>query len=488
MPPYRSSNRNHENVSTTGILTTAETNGVANGFHSHQVPSLDGELDREEVVADAQSLSAAVAQAGNGPENGGLSSATEATVIRRKLNGFVGFSNLPQQWHQKSIQRGFNLNVMVVGESGLGKTTLLSTLFETRLQGTENQIPARADGDLKSTVEIKPFTADLEENGVKLRLTVIDTPGFGDYVNNSTSWKPIVDEIDGRFDRYLEAENSVNRSRIADDRVHACLYFIEPTGHSLKPLDINVMRKLHLKVNLIPVIAKSDTLTESELEQFKNTIRNDIAYQGIQTFQVPRYADDDEETQMETSELLAKVPFAVIGSTALVPTADGRNVRGRQYPWGVVEVDNEEHCDFVKLRALLVRNHLEDLREHTANVLYENYRTQKMLSMGIQQDSTVFREVNPALRQEEERAMHEQRLAKMEAEMRAVFQQKVTEKEQKLKKSEADLFSRHKEIKDQLERQRAELEARKAKLEAQAVPAPAPVPVVDDKKGRKFKF
>lgn len=25
---------------------------------------------------------------------------------------------------------------------------------------------------------------DIEENGVRLRLTVVDTPGFGDFVNN----------------------------------------------------------------------------------------------------------------------------------------------------------------------------------------------------------------------------------------------------------------------------------------------------------------
>ena len=27
-------------------------------------------------------------------------------------------------------------------------------------------------------------TADIEENGVRLKLTVVDTPGFGDFVNN----------------------------------------------------------------------------------------------------------------------------------------------------------------------------------------------------------------------------------------------------------------------------------------------------------------
>lgn len=26
--------------------------------------------------------------------------------------------------------------------------------------------------------------SDIEENGVRLRLTVVDTPGFGDFVNN----------------------------------------------------------------------------------------------------------------------------------------------------------------------------------------------------------------------------------------------------------------------------------------------------------------
>jgi septin family protein len=40
---------------------------------------------------------------------------------------------------------------------------------------------------------------------------------------------------------------------------------------------------------------------------------------------------------------------------------------------------------------------------------------------------------------EEERLAHEQKLSKMESEMRAVFQAKVTEKEAKLKQSEAEV-------------------------------------------------
>lgn len=40
----------------------------------------------------------------------------------------------------------------------------------------------------------------------------------------------------------------------------------------------------------------------------------------------------------------------------------------------------------------LLRTHMEDLKEYTNNVLYENYRTEKLLAMGIQQDSSVFKD------------------------------------------------------------------------------------------------
>ena len=147
-------------------------------------------------------------------------------------------------------------------------------------------------------------------------------------------------------------------------------------------------------------------------------------------------------------------------------TPDGRQVRGRAYPWGVVEVDNEEHCDFVKLRQMLIRTYMEELREYTNDVLYENWRTEKLLSMGVVQDSTVFKEVNPAVRNHEERVMHEAKLAKMEAEMKMVFQQKVAEKEAKLKQSEEELYARHKEMKEALDKQRADLEEKRRRIES----------------------
>lgn len=56
--------------------------------------------------------------------------------------------------------------------------------------------------------------------------------------------------IDAQFEAYLQEELKIKRSlfNYHDTRIHACLYFIAPTGHSLKSLDLVTMKKLDSKV------------------------------------------------------------------------------------------------------------------------------------------------------------------------------------------------------------------------------------------------
>lgn len=42
---------------------------------------------------------------------------------------------------------------------------------------------------------------------------------------------------------------------------------------------------------------------------------------------------------------------------------------------------------------MLIRTHMEELKEETNDVLYERYRTSKLTTMGVTQDSSVFKEV-----------------------------------------------------------------------------------------------
>lgn len=190
----------------------------------------------------------------------------------------------------------------------MGKSTLINTLFNTPLYG-KKRVPAPHE-ERPRTVGIQSLSADIEESGVKLRLTVVDTPGYGDFINNQDGWKPVLDNIEARYDEYLEQENRVNRAKTADNRIHACLYFIEPTGHSLKPVDIEFMRRLHKRVNLIPVIAKADTMTDDEISSFKARILADLAHNRIEIYQAPQYELDDEETIAENEEIMVRpLPF-----------------------------------------------------------------------------------------------------------------------------------------------------------------------------------
>ncbi|KAJ7650957.1 Septin-domain-containing protein [Roridomyces roridus] len=385
------------------------------------------------------------------------SSAPAPPIIRKKITSHVGFSSLPNQVRRKSVKEGFQLTVMVVGESGLGKSTLINTLFNS-------PVCAPRAAERPRTVAIENIEADIEENGVRLRLNVVDTPGFGDFVNNEDSWNPIIQNIEQRFEAYLSQENQIRRTRMHDTRVHACIYFIQPTGQSLKEIDIELMRRLHDRVNLIPVIAKADTMSQDDVADFKERILSDLEFNGIQIFQAPVYEDDDEESIAEADAVSRAIPFAVVGSTRVVRTASGRLVRGRAYPWGFVEVDNPEHCDFVLLRQMLVRTNLEELRAYTNQFLYERWRSVTLLARGVVQDESAFMESDPTERLREERLIHEAKLAKMEGVMKQVFQEKVEMQEKKLKQSEVELYARHKEIKDGLDRQWAQLIEKKNRL------------------------
>ncbi|XP_065186751.1 septin-7-like [Sycon ciliatum] len=389
----------------------------------------------------------------------------------KEMEHYVGFANLPNQVFRKSVQRGFEFTLMVVGQSGLGKSTLLNSLFLCNLYCDAVYPPA--EKRTPSTTKVQTSSVELAEGGVRLKLTLVDTPGFGDSVDNSQCTKPIVDHIDQQFEEYLNAQSEIKRVAVPDRRVHACLYFIAPTGHGLKPLDIAVMKELHKKVNIIPLIAKSDTLTTEECEMFKKRILEEIEQNEIQVYSFPASGEDEEDVELN-KQMRDRMPFAVVGSNTTV-TVGGKKVRGRKYPWGVIDVENLEHCDFSALRNMLIRTHMQDLIETTDHVHFEKYRYNKLASAVNPQFQSKGSEArNPLAQFELEKKEHEVKMMKMQEEMEQVFEMKVMEKKQKLKDSEQDLQKRRDAMQANIDKQQRELEDRrrqfnddKAEFEAQ---------------------
>lgn len=164
----------------------------------------------------------------------------------------------------------------------------------------------------------------------------MDTVGYGDQINKEDSFKAIVDYIDAQFENYLQEELKIKRSLSSyhDNRTHVCLYFICPTGHGLKSIDLVCMKKLDQKVNIIPVIAKADTISKTELAKFKAKIIAELQNNNVQIYEFPV---DDESVAEVNGNMNSHLPFAVVGSTDFVRVGN-KMMRARQYPWGTVQV------------------------------------------------------------------------------------------------------------------------------------------------------
>jgi septin family protein len=156
------------------------------------------------------------------------------------------------------------------------------------------------------------------------------------------------------------------------------------------------MQKLGGRSNLIPVIAKADSLTEDELLSNKRLIKRDLEKAGIEVYQFGgqfRAANatdaaeldidseaDDSQIQLELSRLQQILPFAVMCSSQLVEDDGSTQNRQhfRRFPWGTLNVESARGNDFSDLKSILLKTHTRELRDVTTQQIYEAYRTEKL--------------------------------------------------------------------------------------------------------------
>ncbi|KAI5281599.1 hypothetical protein KEM52_003857, partial [Ascosphaera acerosa] len=172
---------------------------------------------------------------------------------------------------------------------------------------------------------------------------------------------------------------------------------------------------------------------------------------GIKIYEPP-IEEDDEHAAAHAHALISAMPFAVIGSEKDVKTPDGRITKGRQYAWGVAEVENEEHCDFKKLRSVLIRNHMLDLITTTEEQHYEAYRAQQM-------ETRKIGEARP-------RKLDKPQFKEEEEALRKRFTEQVKVEEQRFRQWEQKLIAERDRLNKDLENTHAAIKALEQELDA----------------------
>ncbi|KAJ6559153.1 septin family protein [Mycena vulgaris] len=477
-------------------------------------------------------------------------------------------------------------NLMVVGGKGTGKTSLLRLLVETADVSPTATLDQRAAvqrflrGSPKATQNIQTACIEICESRFdRVLFSVIDTPGLdfleGRELKLERQVNGIIKYVDAQYADTMSEESKVVRKSKGDQHIHLCIYMIDPSsimtvgsrrGQSsmpsktrsettvsyrnppdlvadtsseddsddesegtltMSPAEVRVIRRLSARANVLPVIARADSLTDAKLRAVKNAVRTGLMEAGLDfgVFSPPKKAapaaetprrqtrfaenghvngngnghgngesngaaetDDEDESEDRQSrpviklrqrpnrglsrsrsrrdlsiaadddrrpispdaESLANVrfsahivaktdlgsimPFALIApelgktshrrmsvDTQLLSTApssplqqsedghapsmedaipqtpasihsnrglaylqgppdDLKGVFIRKFRWGTVDVLDPTHCDFAALRTAVLSTHLKVLKNHTKEVLYERYRTEKLLA------------------------------------------------------------------------------------------------------------
>ncbi|KIJ62639.1 hypothetical protein HYDPIDRAFT_94135 [Hydnomerulius pinastri MD-312] len=382
---------------------------------------------------------------------------------------------------------------MVAGQR-TGKTSFLRLLLDTSeisSTATKDQLASVAkfvQGCSGHTSHIRSASInidlDIDPNTPLqvLTLTLVDTPSldFEDEPSSERNIQEILRQVDSRFAEGIDDEW---KAQSGDHNIHLCIYFLDPDvivppcvpgppappvprartnsfSHTesepvileppvttnpllcrptLPPAEINTIRRLSARVNVLPVIARADTLTNDRLTAVKMAIRRDLAEAGIGfgIFDMdtpPQYQHRKEAAESGhpvKSEMVngygshanrsspghpsppsppatppfLRLPYALI-SPEIYAHSDGvtrvplsrhelvqqytpsphhsfpsKLARGkfiRSYRWGSMDVLDPNQSDFMPLRSAIF-HHMETLQKYTREYLFDKFRTEYLI-------------------------------------------------------------------------------------------------------------
>ncbi|KAF9291388.1 hypothetical protein BGZ68_004249 [Mortierella alpina] len=149
-------------------------------------------------------------------------------------------------------------------------------------------------------------------------LVFLDTPGYGNVVDARTNFdlfmsyvRQAFEEKNSKISPFMEVSNNeLMRSLVTGVGAHKfidiCFYMIL---HRLKPIDVEYMRLISEKANVVPIIAKVDTQSVQDVQDLKVAVLKTLKEQGVSiyTFRI----EYDRLVHMAETGQSGGPPFAV---------------------------------------------------------------------------------------------------------------------------------------------------------------------------------
>ncbi|KAI4226537.1 MAG: hypothetical protein L6R36_003078 [Xanthoria steineri] len=170
---------------------------------------------------------------------------------------------------------------------------------------------------------------ELEENKLQRRrksiggtvlernICFVDTPGYGEGLSITEGIQAVVSYIEEQVARPFSAGTTSDlvsmMSGNGGTQVDVVLYLI---GHEIKPADIDFLRRLSQITNVVPLIARADTIASESIGEVKSAISKELDHSGITSFTLgtddsikPPYAvcsaPSNDEDNMDASLLMS---------------------------------------------------------------------------------------------------------------------------------------------------------------------------------------
>lgn len=180
---------------------------------------------------------------------------------------------------QEASEKLVNINIMVLGKTGAGKSTLINNVFREKLAATGSG---------------KPVTSHIRQyRKADFPLTIYDTPGLG--LGGENTKGGLLGEVLGEIDKGI-------KSLEVEKAIHCIWYCVSTTSHRFEDAEREFINKIISETSKyrVPVIL---VLTQSYSKKDANELMTEIEKENLDVVQiVPVLAEDFEIDEEYTAK------------------------------------------------------------------------------------------------------------------------------------------------------------------------------------------